>query len=462
MWGAHWSISLEKRGIAGVYIVDQPFVADVRVTCEKEGMPGLRRVNVPHPAGDVSEDEFPEIMRHVVTALTKPVTDNEGDDSSQTEKGSPFFPMFHGTPDTPFAEKAADAAGSGGAQKVVVTGTLEEVQDHFDERGWTDGLPIIPPTRERVDEMLRGTSHSPEEVVTRAMLPEDWLVTVEKAAIVGVMAGCKPSYMPVLLAMVEAFCSEVFASPVRSTTSFSFSVIVNGPMAKEIGMNSGINALGSGSGNKANAAIGRFLRLAVINLGGSQSGVSDMSSQGNPSKYSFAFAENEERSPWEPFHVSMGYKPEESVVTIMCGGWSHQGCFGNVDLDQIAKAISCFELPNGVLLIMDPMPARTLASMGYTKKEVEEYLWEHARTTAGEFRADFFYPMFVEPVLKGNPMYGKRYLWPQEYLNVGDDEMIHAFPRGTIRVVVVGGETNPFSQAWKMAYPTTVSIDKWR
>lgn len=462
MWGAHWSILLEKRGIPGVYIVDQPFVADVRVTCEKEGMPGLRRVNVPHPAGDISEDDLPDVMRKVVAALTRPASDGERDDSSPSEKESPFFPMFHGTQDVPFEENTDDADGPGGAQRIAITGTLEEVQDFFDENGWTDGLPIVPPTRERIDEMLRGTSHSPQEVVTRAMLPEDWLVTVEKVATVGVMAGCKPSTMPVLLSIVEAFCSEGFASPVRSTTSFSFSIIVNGPIAKEIGMNSGINALGSGSGNKANAAIGRFLRLAVINLGGSQSGVSDMSSQGNPSKYSFAFAENEERSPWEPFHVSMGFKPEESAVTIMCGGWCHAGCFGNVDLDRIAKTISQFELPSGLLLIMDPMPARTLAARGYTKQAVEEYLWEHARTTAGEFRADFFYPMFVEPVLKGSPMYGQKYLWPPDYLDRKDDEMIHAFPRGSIKVVVVGGETNPFSQAWKMANPSTASIDKWR
>jgi hypothetical protein len=463
MWGAHWSIFLEERGIPGVYIVDKPFVADVQVTCEKEGMPGLRRVNVPHPAGDVSDDELSDIMRKLVRALTTPVMEGEGHDILQDDKESLFFPMFHETKDTPLVGKDVDTGELGErSSKIAITGTLEEVQNYFDDNGWTDGLPIVPPTRERIDEMLRGTTHSPEVVVTRTMLPEDWIVTVEKVASIGAMAGCKPAYMPILLGIVEAFSSEVFASPVRSTTSFSFSIIVNGPIAKEIGMNAGINALGSGTGNKANATIGRFLRLAIINLGGSKSGVSDMSSQGNPSKYSFAFAENEERSPWEPFHVSMGFRPQESVATIMCGGWSHMGCFGNVDLDGIAKAISYFELPIGVLLIMDPMPARTLAARGYTKQDVEEYLWDHATTTAGEFRADFFYPMFVEPVLRGKPMYGEKYLWPPDYLNLKDDEVIHVFPRGSVKVVVVGGETNPFSQAWKMAHPSMVNIDKWR
>ena len=144
--------------------------------------------------------------------------------------------------------------------------------------------------------MLKGTSHSPDEVVTTNMLPESCTVSVEKVAIVGAMAGCDPESMPVLLSIVEAFANDFYSSTVRSTTSFSFAIIVNGPIAKQIGMNSGINALGSGTGNKANATVVRFLRLAIICLGGSRSGLNDMSSIGNPSKYSFAFAENEKKS----------------------------------------------------------------------------------------------------------------------------------------------------------------------
>jgi hypothetical protein len=463
MWGAHWSILLEKRGIPGVYIVDEPFIADVQVTCEKEGMPELRRVNIPHPAGNVSDEELPEILTEMVNALTKPVTEGDRDDRLKKEKASHFLPMFQKAEDGPPIEKTEEDRGIGKAPtQVAIIGTLEEVQKYFDDNCWTDGLPIVPPTRERIEEMLSGTSHPPGEIVTKTMLPEDWIVTVEKVAIVGVMAGCKPADMPVLLAIIEAFSQEVFASTVRSTTSFSFPIIVSGPIAKEIGMNSGINALGSGTGNKANATIGRFLRLALINLGGSKSGVSDMSSQGSPSKYGFAFAENEERSPWEPFHVSMGCRPDESVVTIMSGGWSHMGCFGNVDLDEMAKAVTSIELPNGLLLIMDPMSAGILAKRGYKKKDVEEYIWAHAKTTAGEFRSDFFYPAFIEPILKGTSMYGRDREWPSHYLNLRDDELVHKFPEGSIKVVVVGGETNPFTQAWRMSRPIMVSADKWR
>ena len=177
-------------------------------------------------------------------------------------------------------------------------------------------------------------------VVTTDMMPESLTVTVEKVAIVGVMAGCEPKYMPVLLGIVEAFTGSWFASSVRSTSSFSFAVVVNGPIAEKIGMNVGINALGSGTRNKANATIGRFLRLAIICLGGSRSGLNDMSSIGNPSKYSFAFAENEKRSPWKPFHVSRGFKAGESVVTVLSGGWSHNSPFERADLEQIAKTIT--------------------------------------------------------------------------------------------------------------------------
>jgi len=435
MWGAHWTIQLEKQGMPGVFIVDEPFKADVQITCDKEGMSLLRRVVVPHPCGEVSDEKLPEIIPQLIHALTARLTDEER---------------------SPRARKVEKPA------RVVFKGTLEEVNQFFYKRGWTDGLPILPPTEERVQEMLKGTSHSPEEIVTTNMLPESCTVTVEKVATVGVMAGCEPKYMPVLLSIVEAFASDPFSSSVRSTTSFSFAVIVNGPIARQIGMNSGMNALGSGTGNKANATIGRFLRMAIICLGGSRTGLNDMSSAGSPSKYSFAFAENEEKSPWEPFHVSRGYRPDESVVTVMSGGWSHSGPFGYVDLNQIAKTITTYELPTGVLIIMDPMSARKVLAEGYSKQEAEEHIWSKATKTVAEFKADFFYAWFIEPVLRGKPWHGAKPLWPAHYLDLPPDEMVQIFPRDHVKIVVVGGETNPFTQVWQMARPSSVMVDKWK
>jgi hypothetical protein len=434
MWGAHWMIHLETRGVPTVYVVDEPFKADVQISCEKEGMPALRRVVVPHPCGDVSEERLPDVVSSLIAGLTEPLTDTEKSPVKKERETPP---------------------------RIIFKGNLEEVNRFFYNRGWTDGLPVIPPTEKKVTKMLQATSHPPDRIVTEGMLPESLTVTVENVATVGVMAGCEPSYMPVLLSIVEAFANDVFSSSVRSTTSFSFVIVVNGPKSKQIGMNWGMNALGSGTGNKANASIGRFLRLAIICLGRSRTGLNDMSSQGNPSKYSFAFAENEAMSPWEPFHVSLGFRPEQSVVSVMSGGWNHNSPFGNANLDQIAKSISTYELPNGALIIMDPMSAKKVSEEGYTKEAAEAYIWSHATRTMGEFRADFFYPLFIEPVLKGKSWYGEKHHWPPHYLDLPLDENVQVFPRKDIRIVVVGGETNPFTQVWQMARPSSVVVDKW-
>jgi hypothetical protein len=435
MWGAHWSILLEKAGVPGVYIVDEPFKADVEITCDKEGMPGLRRVLVPHPCGDVPDTQLPDIISLLVQSLTSPLTDTEHNPKrKETQKPS----------------------------RVVFRGSVEEVNRFFYARGWSDGLPIIPPTEEAVGEMLKGTRHPADKIVTTNMLPESYTVTVENVATVGVMAGCEPKYMPVLLSMVEAFSDECFSSSVRSTSSFSFAVIVSGPIAKEIGMNGGINALGSGTGNKPNATIGRFLRLAIICLGGSRTGVSDLSSIGNPTKYSFAFTENTDKSPWEPFHVSAGFKPEDSVVTLMSGGYSHHSPFGHADIGRIAKSIATYELPTGVLIIMDPTSAKKVSSQGYAKEAAEEFIWSHATRTVAEFKDDFFYESLIEPVLKGKPWYRQRGLWPAEYLELPPDRQVPVFPRGHVRILVVGGETNPFTAAWQFARPVSVVVDQWR
>lgn len=186
------------------------------------------------------------------------------------------------------------------------------------DRGWTDGLPVVPPTPERILRMLEGTSRSPAEVVGR--VPPDMApCTVEKAAINAVMAGCRPEYMPVVLTALEAAlepgftlhgvtCSTCFASPV---------VIVNGPVARRIGMNAGLNALGQG--NRANATIGRALNLIVRNVGGGRPGEIDRATLGGPGKYTFCFAEDESDPSWQPLSVSRGARPGRSAVTLFAG-----------------------------------------------------------------------------------------------------------------------------------------------
>src|SRR5918912_1377125 len=184
--------------------------------------------------------------------------------------------------------------------------------------GLGPGLPDVPPTRERVLRMLEGTSRDPAEVV--AVVPPDLVeCTVEKVAVNAVLAGCRPEYLPVVLAAVEAACTDEFnAHGLLATTYFSGPVvIVNGPVARAIGMNAGINALGQG--NRANATIGRALQLVIRNVGGGRPGEVDRATLGNPGKYTFCFAEDEAGSPWEPLHVERGLPPTSSAVTLFAG-----------------------------------------------------------------------------------------------------------------------------------------------
>src|SRR5436305_4502437 len=193
----------------------------------------------------------------------------------------------------------------------------DEIEAMFD-RGWTDGLPVVPPTEARVLRMLEGTTRDPQEIV--ATIPPDLVeCTVEKVAVNAVVAGCKPEYLPVVLAAVEAACTDEFnAHGLLATTYFSGPVvIVNGPIARAIGMNSGGNVLGQG--NRANATIGRALQLVIRNVGGGVPGGVDRATLGNPGKYTFCFAEDEDDSPWEPLSVERGFPADTSTVTLFAG-----------------------------------------------------------------------------------------------------------------------------------------------
>lgn len=217
------------------------------------------------------------------------------------------------------AEKLeAKFGGAALAARKVEYGEHDDAAEVCYARGWTDGLPVTPPTDERVLRMLTGTRRRPDELVGR-IPPYLAPCTVEKAAINAVMAGCRPEYMPVLLAALEAALEPVFTlHGVLATTYFSGPIIiVNGPVAKEIGMNSGINALGQG--NRANATIGRALNLIVRNVGGGRPGEADRATLGAPSKYTLCFAEDESDSAWEPLSVARGFARGTSAVTLFQG-----------------------------------------------------------------------------------------------------------------------------------------------
>ncbi len=213
---------------------------------------------------------------------------------------------------------AARYAGDRLRSRRVELGELEDVFEAMAERGWTDGLPVVPPTPERVFRMLAGSRRDPREVV--AVVPPDLAeCTVEKAAVNAVLAGCRPDYLPVVLAALEAACTSEFNVHGLLATTWAAGpvVVVNGPVAARLGMNSGINVLGQG--NRANATIGRALQLIVRNVGGGRPGGVDRATHGNPGKYTFCFAEDEAGSPWEPLSVERGLAPGASAVTLFAG-----------------------------------------------------------------------------------------------------------------------------------------------
>ena len=208
--------------------------------------------------------------------------------------------------------------GSSLRSRRIELAALEDEMEAAHDRGWSDGLPVVPPTEARVLRMLEGTGRAPDEIV--ATVPPDLAeVTVEQVAINAVMAGCRPEYLPVVLTAVEAACTDQFnMHGLLATTYFSGPIIVvNGPIAERIGMNAGGNVLGQG--NRANATIGRALQLVIRNLGGGRPGEVDMAAFGSPSKLGLCFAEREHDSPFTPLAVERGLDPGTDALTLFAG-----------------------------------------------------------------------------------------------------------------------------------------------
>jgi hypothetical protein len=264
----------------------------------------------------------------------------------------------------------------------VVPGNDEDEAEFFFERGWTDGLPVVPPTPERVLRMLDGTSRRPEDIV--ATVPPDLVdCTVEKVAISAVMAGCRPEYFPIVLAAVEAACTDTFnAHGILATTWFAGPVvIVNGPLAARVGMNAGVNCFGQG--NRANATIGRALQLVIRNLGGGRPDEVDRATFGTPGKYTFCFAEREADSPWESLATErLGLAADRSAVTVFAGS-GVQGIADQLSRtpESLARSFAAclrvtfhpkFVLASDAVLVVSPEHARVFRDAGWSKARLRE------------------------------------------------------------------------------------------
>jgi hypothetical protein len=416
----------------------------VQASTLQQGIPYLRHVFVPQPVMGKSPAQLrayidgPDaitgrpFMDEVFDALTRPLT------SDETKQLS----FDRSTP------------------RLVDADTEENLHHLFLENNWTDQLPIILPTEARVAAMLKGTSRGPEEVVGH-MRPtstrEAWEYTVEKVAVNAVMAGARPEYFPVILALAASQTS----ARASTTSSAAAMAVVNGPIRHEIGMNWGIGAMGPY--NHANATIGRAYGLLSQNLqGGSLPEVTYLGSQGNNYAYnSITFAENEERSPWVPFHVQHGFKADESAVSTFGGCRSTAFQLGLREKhwqDHARNMLRGMNPHNPPTFVLDPITAQQFIDRGGfdTKEKLIDWIYENATMPAGQYWDYQLIQNYIHPrALNGVEPYATM-------LKAADDELISIYPKDKIHVVVVGGETNGYWRIMGCNYGKTVSVDEWR
>ncbi|MBW2267675.1 MAG: thioredoxin [Deltaproteobacteria bacterium] len=270
------------------------------------------------------------------------------------------------------------------ARRVELAANEDPFESQF-ERGWSDGLPLVPPTPQRVLAMLEGTRRAPGEVA--ALVPPDLVeCTVEKVAINAVMAGCKPEYLPVVIAALEGACTDAFNMHGLLCTTMPVGpvLVVNGPVRRRIGMNSGVNVFGQG--NRANLTIGRALQLVVRNVGGGRPGAIDRATFGNPGKLSFCFAEDEEGSPWEPLSTTLGAEPGKDTVTLFPGE-APRSVVDQLsrDPESLARSFAVnlrtlhhpkIVLAFDALLAIGPEHSRVFREAGWDKRQLTDRLHE--------------------------------------------------------------------------------------
>ena len=263
-----------------------------------------------------------------------------------------------------------------------------EVNGLFQARGWTDGLPVVPPTLARVEAMCATTARAPADVLGEVE-PLRGQATIEKIAANAVMAGCAPEHFPVVLAAVECVLDPAFNMRGVQTTDENVAplLIVSGPLAARLGINAGSGALGPGW--RANAAIGRAVRLVMLNLGGGWPGAVSLAGLGQPARYSLCFAERDD-SPWPPLRVELGYRAEQSTVTVLRAETAINVTGGLAEVASVmASAASAFTMlwEGLVAVIVAPFVARRLAAEGWSKDDVRRHLHAHARVPVPEWKA---------------------------------------------------------------------------
>lgn len=478
---------LESMGLPTAPVITQAFPELTRKFAWKKGIPGLRFTFVPHPFANRTIEVHRNYLngndpinhRPVITglidALTRPTTEEEKKTGTIDRRATRLL-----EPDTP-----------------------ENLEKLFLENGWTDGLPITLPTEERVAEMLRGTSHRPDEVIgkmqpippnetwesslhrlssspegkeTEALVimqpsppHEAWEYTVEHVAVNAVMAGAKKEHLPVILAIASTGVTSLFSS----ATSMCRMVVANGPIGKEIHMNSGLGALGPF--NQANAVIGRAWMFISKNLGGSILGESYLGDLGNNTNYNnLCCAENEDALPegWAPLHVQKGFKAEESVISIL-GGWSllnYAAYKPHPHHEIMANQLVSFETSGAgthhtlnlnpgtqAMFLVSPITANDIKNEGFDSKEqIGQWIKEHARMSAWTYWAAM--PAHLEAAKAGVEPYATWLKLPPE----GKTDYPLLSGNAPVEMLVIGGGTDAFWMAGDFRCMANVSVDRWR
>ena len=280
------------------------------------------------------------------------------------------------------------------AQQLEVSADPAALQDYFEARGWTDGLPVVPPTAELVARMVAGSGLPPDQPVA-TLAPSQAVATVEKVAINAVMAGCRPEYMPVVVAAVRGLAKPQWnLAGVQATThAASPMLVVHGPIRTRIGINSGTNVFGQGF--RANATIGRAVRLVLTNIGQGIPGKTDMAVFGTPCKFTFCAGENEEASPWQPRHVELGMSPQDSAVTLHAGEGPHniQDHGSRVAQELLLTFADTMNITGNnnaglggeMMLVIGPEHARIFAGAGMSKDDIRQELHRRMRLRLDRF-----------------------------------------------------------------------------
>ncbi|HHU30562.1 MAG: hypothetical protein QM368_09880 [Bacillota bacterium] len=406
----------------------------------------LNIIYTPHPVAGASPETLDEYITGPDPETGKPVIEEIIDFLTKPQS----------------LKKPAKEAVSSQSGKPVLLGpdTEENLQDLFYENGWTDGNPIILPTRERVEKMQTGTCADPDEVVAEVFIMDTKELirpTVTNIAVIAVMAGAKPEHFPVILAIASTGQSSLMPS----TTHFESMLLVNGPIAREIGMNSGLAAFSAV--NRANSVIGRAWTLMSHCWGFARPKTTLWSSQGNNHTYNnMCVAENEEESVWEPFHVQKGFKREESTVSIF-RGWTMINSSGAAANRSVTEELNILygtipPVGSNATIILDPLVARDLKEkQGFaTKEDFARHLSQNIKMTADRYWKNDFVDMLVgSEADKGVEPYAT-------WRKAAPDELIAPYHRPeNINIIVVGGGTSPLFKAADYGHITTVSIDRW-